>query len=218
MKTRPPGNHCRPSGTDQQKVLFSQLQQLPHTAMGAAGWTYEGRLGQGHQKMAGNAAERTRLAPMRSVRPSSSSLWRLSGLDPWTRLLRQYPFKQRPRPIDAASSNLVVTEYALPGRRARALHAARDRRFVWPHDVINNDKYAYYTDHFSHVLGRVDSSDRRRPRKCPFRRLRERGAKDVWVAATGAQAIPAAGRTSCNSSPGQCHCRHGQRTVKYDPK
>jgi streptogramin lyase len=31
-----------------------------------------------------------------------------------------------------------------------------DRRFVWPHDVIMNDKYAYYTDHFSYVLGRVD--------------------------------------------------------------
>jgi streptogramin lyase len=31
-----------------------------------------------------------------------------------------------------------------------------DRRFVWPHDVINNDKYAYYTDHFSYVLGRID--------------------------------------------------------------
>jgi len=27
---------------------------------------------------------------------------------------------------------------------------------VWPHDVIVNEKYAYYTDHFSYVLGRVD--------------------------------------------------------------
>jgi streptogramin lyase len=31
-----------------------------------------------------------------------------------------------------------------------------DRRFVWPHDVVVNEKYAYYTDHFSYVLGRVD--------------------------------------------------------------
>ena len=31
-----------------------------------------------------------------------------------------------------------------------------DRRFVWPHDVIMNDKYAYYTDHFSYLLGRID--------------------------------------------------------------
>src|SRR5258708_2310921 len=35
-------------------------------------------------------------------------------------------------------------------------HRQPDGRFVWPHDVIANDKYAYYTDHFSFVLGRVD--------------------------------------------------------------
>ena len=67
------------------------------------------------------------------------------------------PFKQRPRPTDAASTNLVVTEYALPRGGARELYMLRgDRRFVWPHDVIMNDKYAYYTDHFSYVLGRLD--------------------------------------------------------------
>ena len=67
------------------------------------------------------------------------------------------PFKQRPRPTDAASTDLVVTEYALPRGGARELYMLRgDRRFVWPHDVIMNDKYAYYTDHFSYVLGRLD--------------------------------------------------------------
>jgi streptogramin lyase len=50
-----------------------------------------------------------------------------------------------------------VTEYALPRGGARELYMFRgDRRFVWPHDVIMNDKYAYYTDHFSYVLGRID--------------------------------------------------------------
>jgi streptogramin lyase len=68
------------------------------------------------------------------------------------------PFKQRPRPTDAVSSNLVVTEYALPRGGERELYMLRgDRRFVWPHDVIMNDKYAYYTDHFSYVLGRIDT-------------------------------------------------------------
>ena len=41
------------------------------------------------------------------------------------------PFKQRPRPTDAASSNIVVTEYALPRGGARELYMLRgDRRFV----------------------------------------------------------------------------------------
>src|SRR5207302_7650208 len=67
------------------------------------------------------------------------------------------PFKQRPRPTDAASSSLVVTEYALPRGGARELYMLRgDPRFVWPHDVIMNDQYAYYTDHFSYTIARLD--------------------------------------------------------------
>src|SRR5258708_17572071 len=67
------------------------------------------------------------------------------------------PFKQRPRPTDAASTNLVVTEYALPRGGARELYMLRgDRRFVWPHHRINNDSYAYYTHHFSYLIRRVD--------------------------------------------------------------
>jgi streptogramin lyase len=67
------------------------------------------------------------------------------------------PFKQRPRPTESRSTNLVVTEYALPRGGERQLYMLRgDTRFVWPHDVIMNDKYAYYTDHFSFVLGRLD--------------------------------------------------------------
>ena len=60
-------------------------------------------------------------------------------------------------PTDPASTNIVVTEYAIPRGGARELYMLRgDRRFVWPHDVIMDNKYAYYTDHFSYVLGRVD--------------------------------------------------------------
>ena len=67
------------------------------------------------------------------------------------------PFKQRPRPTDSKSNDLVVTEYALPRGGERELYMLRgDTRFVWPHDVIMDDKYAYYTDHFSFVLGRLD--------------------------------------------------------------
>jgi streptogramin lyase len=31
-----------------------------------------------------------------------------------------------------------------------------DPQYVWPHDVIMNDQYAYYTDHFSYTIGRLD--------------------------------------------------------------
>src|SRR5262249_28644505 len=66
-------------------------------------------------------------------------------------------FKQQARPTDAASTGLVVTEYALSRGGERELYMLRgDRRFVWPHDVVTDDKYAYYTDHFSYVLGCVD--------------------------------------------------------------
>ena len=95
---------------------------------------------------------------MPSARSSSSSRWpnistSIRGPDSSDNV----PFKPRPRPTDAASTNIVVTEYALPRGGERELYMLRgDRRFVWPHDVIMNDKYAYYTDHFSYVLGRID--------------------------------------------------------------
>jgi streptogramin lyase len=68
----------------------------------------------------------------------------------------EIPFKPSPRPAQA-STNLVVTEYALPRGGQRELYMFRgDSRFVWPHDVIINSSYAYYTDHFSFILGRLD--------------------------------------------------------------
>jgi hypothetical protein len=82
------------------------------------------------------------------------------------------PFKPNPRPTAPASTNLVVTEYALPRGGQRELYMLRgDPRFVWPHDVIFNSRYVYYTDHFSFILGRLDRTTgeveiTRRPR--PF--------------------------------------------------
>ena len=69
----------------------------------------------------------------------------------------QIPFQLRPRPTSEASTRLVVTEYDLPRGGSRELYMLRgDRRFVWAHDVIMDAKYAYYTDHYSSVLGRLD--------------------------------------------------------------
>ena len=73
-----------------------------------------------------------------------------------------------------------------------------DPRFVWPHDVVMNDKYAYYTDHFSYILGRVDLKTGE-GKEIPFQ-LPEGAGRDSRVAATCARAIPAAASSSCNST------------------
>ena len=71
----------------------------------------------------------------------------------------QLPFKLRPRPTAAASTRLVITEYDIPRAGQRDLSILRgDRRFVWPHDILLDPKsdFAYYTDHFSFNLGRLN--------------------------------------------------------------
>jgi len=71
----------------------------------------------------------------------------------------QLPFELRPRPTAAASTRLVITEYDIPRGGQRDLNILRgDRRFVWPHDILLDPKsdYAYYTDHFSFNLGRLN--------------------------------------------------------------
>jgi streptogramin lyase len=145
-------------GTDEQKVLFSQCSNC-HTLQWAlqAGRTKEDWI-RVIKKMAGRAVERATpgtyafsQAPM--VEPLADYLVSIRGPSSSDKI----PFKQRPRPTDAASTNIVVTEYALPRGGERELYMLRgDRRFVWPHDVIMDSKYAYYTDHFSYLIGQVD--------------------------------------------------------------
>ena len=145
-------------GTDQQKTLFSQCSNC-HTLQWAlqAGRTKEEWV-EVVKKMAGAAAQRETpgtyaFGQKQFIEPLAEYLTSIRGPESSDNI----PFKQRPRPTDAASTNLVVTEYVLPRGGDRELYMLRgDRRFVWPHDVINNDKYAYYTDHFSYVLGRID--------------------------------------------------------------
>jgi len=145
-------------GTDQQKVLFSQCSNC-HTLQWALylKHTKEDWI-RVIKKMAGRAAERATpgtyafsQAPM--VEPLADYLTSIRGPDSPDKV----PFKQRPRPTDPASTNIVVTEYALPRGGERELYMLRgDRRFVWPHDVIMNKQYAYYTDHFSYMIGQVE--------------------------------------------------------------
>ena len=146
-------------GTDQQKTLFSQCSNC-HTLQWAlqSGRTKEDWI-RVVKKMAGRPAEQETpgtyaFGQKQFIEPLAEYLTSIRGPDSSDNV----PFKQRPRPTDAASTNLVVTEYALPRGGERELYMLRgDRRFVWPHDVVMNDKYAYYTDHFSYVLGRIDT-------------------------------------------------------------
>lgn len=66
-------------------------------------------------------------------------------------------YQPLPRPVEDASTGLVVTTYRIP-RGDTSVTFRGDRRGVWPHDVIAdpNGRYVWYTDHFTNVLGRLD--------------------------------------------------------------
>jgi len=145
-------------GTDHQKVLFTQCGnchtiqwalRVPHTKEEWAGII---------KRMAGRAAEdhtpgTYAFSQQQYIEPLAEYLASIRGPGSSDKI----PFKQQARPTSPEATNLVVTEYALPRGGERELYMIRgDHRFVWPHDVIVNDKYAYYTNHFSYVLGRVD--------------------------------------------------------------
>jgi virginiamycin B lyase len=146
-------------GTQQQKVLFSQcsachtLQWALRTSHTKDEWT------QIITRMSGKSAAE-------SVMPDTYAFGQKRFIEPLAAYLasirgpgssNEIPFKPSPRPTAQASTNLVVTEYALPRGGQRELYMLRgDPRYVWPHDVIINSSYAYYTDHFSFILGRLD--------------------------------------------------------------
>ena len=212
-------------GTDEQKVLFSQCSNC-HTLQWALAvprtkedWVRVVK------KMAGRAAE--------DVTPGTYAFSQVQFIEPLADYLvsirgpgssGQIPFKQRPRPTEAASTNLVVTEYALPRGGARELYMMRgDRRFVWPHDVIMDDKYAYYNDHFSYVLGRVDVKTGE-AKEIPFEIPKGAGREARSMEGGGAGADTRPGQPGGGAHELQFDRRGNviigmdSGTVKYDPK
>src|ERR1700704_6643066 len=117
-------------GTDHEKVLFSQcgnchsLQWALQAPRTKEGWVAV------IKKMAGRAAEQHQpgtyaFSQRQFIEPLADYLVSIRGPDSSDKV----PFKQRPRPTDAASTNIVVTEYALPRGGARGLYMLRgDRR------------------------------------------------------------------------------------------
>ena len=145
-------------GTDKEKVLFSQCSNC-HTLQWALqiprthdGWVKVIKM------MAGRAWQDDTpgtyaFSQKNMIEPLADYLTKIRGPGSSDKV----PFKPRARPTDEASTNLVVTEYDLPRGGQRDVFMLRgDPQYVWPHDVIMNDQYAYYTDHFSYTIARLD--------------------------------------------------------------
>ena len=206
-------------GTDHQKVLFAQCGNC-HSLQWAlmSGRTKEEWVTV-IKKMAGRAAELEQpgtyaYSQKQFVEPLADYLVSIRGPESSDNI----PFKQRPRPTDAASTSLVVTEYALSRGGERELYMLRgDRRFVWPHDVIMNDKYAYYTDHFSYILGRVDLKTGE-TKEMPFQ-LPEGAGRGNRGEGDGRAGDPGGGAHELQfDRQGNVVVGMDNGTVKYDPK
>jgi virginiamycin B lyase len=146
-------------GTHQEKVLFAQCSNC-HTLQRALrfdydeeGWAQIIDLMAGSRNLSRAFPESYTYGQQRFREPLSKYIASIRG--PGSS--EDIPFELRPRPSTEESTRLVLTEYDLPRGGERELYMVRgDARHVWPHDVVVDDKYAYYTDHFSNALGRVD--------------------------------------------------------------
>jgi len=148
-------------GTEEQKFLFSQCSNC-HSLQWALqrGRTREEWL-RVVKRMAG--ARRTN-----EVAPGSRAFDQKPYLEPMADYLTsirgpkssaEIPYNLRPRPTSEASTRLVVTEYDVPrGGEFNIYRVRGDRSVVWPHDIVIDPdrKFAYYTDHFSYHLGRLN--------------------------------------------------------------
>jgi DNA-binding beta-propeller fold protein YncE len=148
-------------GTNDQKHLLIQcdnchsLQFALRTARTKEGWVQIIRRMAGERAVSRETPGTRAFGQKKYVEPLADYLTSLRGPGSSDQL----PFQLRPRPTSEASTRLVVTEYDIPRAGHRDLSIIRgDRRFVWPHDIVLDPKgpYAYYTDHFSFNLGRLD--------------------------------------------------------------
>ena len=92
-----------------------------------------------------------------------------------------------------------------------------DRQYVWPHDVIMDKEFAYYTDHFSYMLGRLDVKTGE-AKEMPFP-LPAGAGREAMGEGDGRPGQPGGGAHELQFD------RHGNvivgmdhGTVKYDPK
>jgi streptogramin lyase len=206
-------------GTDQQKVLFSQCSNC-HTLQWAL------RIGRTKEDWVRVVTKMAGARAAAQVTPDTYAFSQKQFIEPLAEYLasirgpessNKVPFKPRPRPTDEASTNLVVTEYDVPRGSARELYMLRgDPRFVWPHDVIMDEKYAYYTDHFSYMLGRIDRKTGE-GKEMPFQL--PTGAGRDNMGGDGRPGNPGGGAHELQfDNQGRVVIGMGHGTVRFDPK
>ncbi len=148
-------------GTDREKVLFAQCSTC-HSIQRALRFEYTKEewveiiyLMGGRRRTSQNYPNSFNFSQQRYVEPLAEYLASIRGPGSSDEI----PFELRPRPTSEEATRLVITEYDLPRGGERELFMLRgDPRHVWPHDVVVDDQYAWYTDHFSNALGRLDKN------------------------------------------------------------
>jgi streptogramin lyase len=145
-------------GTDEQKHLFIQCDNCHSLQWALKNPHTREEWGQIVRKMAGRRGN--------LEKPGTKSFGQKQYLDPLADYLTsirgpgssdQIPFRLRPRPTAEASTRIVVTEYEIPrGGQHDIYTIRRDLRYAWPHDIIMDENYAYYTDHYSPYFGRLN--------------------------------------------------------------
>jgi streptogramin lyase len=189
-------------GTDHEKMLFSQCSNC-HTLQRALrfeydqdGWEQIIHLMASTRRTSVDYPDSYTYGQKRFVEPLAEYLASIRG--PGSS--GEIPFELRTRPTSEEATSLVMTEYDLPRGGEFELYMVRgDARHVWPHDVIVDDQYAYYTDHFSNALGRVD--------------------KNTGEAIEMAFPIPPGGGRETNMMPGQVRAGNpggGSHDIAFD--
>ena len=212
-------------GTDDQKHLLIQcdnchsLQFALRTPRTKEGWTQIIRRMAGDRAVSRETPGTRAFGQKKYVEPLAEYLASIRGPGSSD----QIPFRLRPRPTSDAATRLVVTEYDIPRGGIRDLSILRgDRRFVWPHDIVldPSSPYAYYTDHFSYRLGRLDRKTGE-TREFPYSVLPGMGREGMGIVAEGQQRAgnPGGGAHDMTFDPqGNVVFGMGGGTVRFNPR
>ena len=212
-------------GSDDQKHLLIQcdnchsLQFALRAPRTKEGWTQIIRRMAGERAISRETPGTRAFGQKKYVEPLAEYLTSLRGPGSSD----QIPFQPRPRPTSEAATRLVVTEYDIPRGGNRELNMIRgDRRFAWPHDIVLEPKgpYAYYTDHFSFNLGRLDRRTGE-VKEFPYTLLAGMGREGMGIVTEGQLRAgnPGGGSHDLAFDPeGNVVFGMGGGTVRFDPR
>ena len=212
-------------GTDEEKFLFIQCDNChslqwvlrqPHTKQE---WDTIVRRMFGVRRSAGNTPGTRSSQQQQYLEPLVNYLTEIRGPESAG---KEIPFTIQTRPTDDASTRLVVTEYDIPRGGIKDPYLIRsDPRYVWPHDIIVDNEHGYYTDHFSHVMGRLDKKTGE-VKEFPFEVPPGKGRPERFVPREGEVGYP--GRPGGGphdilfDSEGRVIMGMRGLTVRFDPK